>query len=350
LRDFGLNFVILCDPARGEQMRKIAIVSLLAACAAGPACGNDSTAEFATGGLIFVKNDSVEMRAEDLFISTKEIRVSYKFFNRSDKDVTVHVAFPMPEVTQTDQDVALPSSDPVNLLDFVTRVNGRPVKAAVEQRGFVGETEHTVLLRELRLPLAPHASGVNKALDALPKGRQDELLRLKLVEIEEYDAGRGMERHLVARWSLRTTFYWQQTFPARKETLIEHRYKPSVGGSVMTGLAIPDDPGETRLADFKRKYCVEKNLVDAVERSKGGGSMPRFTEQRIEYILKTGANWSGPIQDFRLVVDKGDAKNLVSFCGDGVKKIGPTRFEMRKTNFTPEGNFAVLILKPIPAE
>jgi hypothetical protein len=330
-------------------MRKIAIAVLFVAFVGEAACANDSTAEFATGGLIFVRNDKIEMRSEDLFISTEEIRVSYKFFNRSDQDVTVHVAFPMPDVRQTEQDVALPSSDPVNLLDFMTRVNGRPVRAEVEQRAFVGETEHTTLLRELRLPLAPHVSGTNKALDALPKTKQEELLRLKLVEIEEYDAGRGMERHLAARWALRTTFYWQQTFPANKETVIEHRYKPSVGMSVGTGLAIPQDPAETALEDFKRKYCIEKSLVDAVMRAQRGDLTPRYGEQRVEYILKTGANWSGPIRDFRLVVDKGDTKNLVSFCGDGVKKIGPTRFEIRKTNFTPEGNLAVLILKPIPA-
>ena len=36
---------------------------------------------------------------------------------------------------------------------------------------------------------------------------------------------------------------------------------------------------------------------------------------------------------------------LVSFCGRGVRKIGPTQFEMRKTDFTPQGDFSVLILK-----
>ena len=68
------------------------------------------------------------------------------------------------------------------------------------------------------------------------------------------------------------------------------------------------------------------------------------SEQRIEYILTTGANWSGPIRDFRLVVDKGDARNLVSFCGNGVKKISPTQFEMRERDFMPEHNLYVLIL------
>jgi hypothetical protein len=45
------------------------------------------------------------------------------------------------------------------------------------------------------------------------------------------------------------------------------------------------------------------------------------------------------------VVDKGKATNIVSFCADGVKKIGPTQFEMRVTNFTPAANFYVLILE-----
>ena len=35
-----------------------------------------------------------------------------------------------------------------------------------------------------------------------------------------------------------------------------------------------------------------------------------------------------PIGRFRLVVDKGAPGNLVSFCGEGVRKISPTRFEM----------------------
>jgi len=69
-----------------------------------------------------------------------------------------------------------------------------------------------------------------------------------------------------------------------------------------------------------------------------------LSESRITYILKTGANWSGPIKAFRLVVDKGEAANLVSFCGEGIRKIAPTRFEMRKTDFTPKSDLYVLIL------
>src|SRR5437016_13663091 len=132
-------------------MKKVAAAALLFMGMAGlSAKANDSTAELSTGGLVFVRNENVEMRAEDLFISTAEIRVRYRFFNRSDKDVTVHVAFPMPEVTREDtSNIAIPSDDPVNLLKFATRANGQPVKAEVEQRVVAAGVDRTALLREL---------------------------------------------------------------------------------------------------------------------------------------------------------------------------------------------------------
>ena len=41
----------------------------------------------------------------------------------------------------------------------------------------------------------------------------------------------------------------------------------------------------------------------------------------------------------------GDAESLVSFCGEGVKRVAPTRFEMRRTDFTPDRDLSILILK-----
>jgi hypothetical protein len=74
-----------------------------------------------------------------------------------------------------------------------------------------------------------------------------------------------------------------------------------------------------------------------------------FSEERIEYVLRTGANWAGPIGSFRLVVDKGDADSLISFCGEGVKRLSPTQFEMRATDFVPRRDLSILILKRMPA-
>jgi Domain of unknown function (DUF4424) len=334
-------------------MRKSAIVLLAAGIVAAPALANDTTAELATGGLIFVRNDNVEMRAEDLMISAKEIGVRYRFFNTSDKNVTVLVAFPLPEISidEPDQNIAVPTEDPVNFLAFTTTVNGQPVKTEVEQRVTAAGIDRTQLLRTLGIPLAPHLQSTGDALDRLPKEKWDELIRIGIAEIDEYDVGKGPEKHLAPRWSLRTTFYWEQTFAAKAETVIEHRYRPSVGESVQTELGSPAATKESWYEEYKQKYCMDRDFMAALMRARLPGRSQAgapYSEQRIEYVLRTGANWSGPIKEFRLVVDKGDADNLVSFCGERVRRLSPTQYEVKLTDYTPEGDLSVLILKKLP--
>jgi hypothetical protein len=333
---------------------RTATLLLTAACAAAPALANDTSAELATGGLLFVQNDNVAMRSEDLSISLKEVNVRYRFYNKAASDVTVLVAFPMPDVRieEQDQNIALPTEDPVNLLAFTTTVNGKPVKTQVEQHVFAAGIDRTQLLTGLGIPLAPHLAATNQALDRLPRDKWDELIRLGLGEIEQYDIGKGMMKHLSARWSLRTTFYWEQTFPAKAETVVEHRYRPSVGGSVQTSLGSPSSVKEAWYDDYKRKYCLDSDFFASVERLRKAAKSefgPPYSEQRIDYILRTGANWSGPIGQFHLTVDKGESGSLVSFCGQGIKKTSDTKFEMTKTDFSPDGDLAVLILRKMPA-
>jgi hypothetical protein len=162
-----------------------------------------------------------------------------------------------------------------------------------------------------------------------------------------------MQKHLAPRWGLHTAFYWEQTFPALAETVIEHRYKPSVGETVQTALGGPNESAEPWHEEYKEKYCFDYEFLAAVERARravGSRTGAPYSEQRIDYILKTGANWSGPIKDFRLVVDKGEPDSLVSFCGQDVKKISDTQFELRRANFVPDGNLSVLILKKLPSQ
>lgn len=327
----------------------------LAAVSTAPALANDSTAELATGGLVLTRTEAIEMRSEDLFISLDRIRVRYRFLNTSGRDITTLVAFPMPPITIADMgtNIAVPTEDPENLLGFETLVDGRRVAARVEQKVLARGTDHTALLRGLGVPLAPHLNATNEALDRVPRARWDELVGLGLAEIEEYDIGRGMTQHLAARWTLQTTYYWEQTFPAGREIAVEHRYLPSVGATVQTSVGDPDAMREEWYADYQRKYCMDRAFLGAVERARKAARSDfgaPFSEHRISYVLSTGANWAGPIGDFRLVVDKGQASSLVSFCGEGVKRIAPTQFEMRKRNFTPTSDFHVLILKRLPPE
>jgi hypothetical protein len=343
---------------RPNPLAALGFAALLAGTAgifgsAGPATANDSSAELAAGGLVFVRNEAIEMRSEDLFVSTRLVRVKYRFVNRTDADVTNLVAFPMPDITidSSEENISFPTEDPVRLLDFTTEVNGAPVATKVEQRVTAHGLDRTALLQEMGLPLAPHLRSTNMALDALPSDRWDELVRLGLAEVVEYDdTGTGMKRHLEARWTLHTTFYWEQRFPAGAETLVEHRYVPSVGMSVGSMIGQPGAASDPYTKPTIAKYCVDKSFLAAAERAakKAVDNGGYLAEQRVGYILTTGANWAGPIGEFRLVVDKGAPDNLVSFCAEGVTKIGPTLFEVRKTDFVPTENLDVLILTRSP--
>jgi hypothetical protein len=336
-------------------MQRLVFVSILLLAfglATRPARGNDSSAELAAGGLVLVSNAHVEMRSEDLFISTEEIRVRYVFHNTSGKDVVTLVAFPMPDVDMSEPDAnfVIPTQDPENLVDFSAKADGKPIALRLEQKVFAKGIERTDVLRKYGIPLAPHLEQAYKALEALNAATQEDLIRKGLIAVHEYDDGNGMQRHLEPRWILKSTYYWDQTFPAGRDVVVEHRYKPVVGGSAGTMVGSPGWQKEERTADYEAKYCIDADFLAAVERARKAANVDYapFTEERIAYILKTAANWAGPIGDFRLVVDKGSSDKLVSFCGTGVHKISATAFEFRLKNYVPTKDFYVLLLKRLP--
>ena len=320
----------------------------------GPAGANDSTAELAAGGLVLTRNAAIEMKAEDLYISAQQVRVHYVFANTIDKDVTVTVAFPMPDITTEgfDDMLAIPTQNPTNFLDFHTTVDGRPVTAKLERKAIKNGTDYSALLRGLGVPLAPHLGFTNQVLDRLPQARKDQLVKLGLAVVDEYDdTGKGMVKHLDATWTLKTTYYWTQTFPAGRPVIVEHRYKPAVGESAGTSWGSdywPKDPG---YAKARAHWCVDDEFIASAQRAKGKDDIsPPLTEQRIEYILTSGANWKAPIGDFHMTIDKGDPAALVSFCGEGVVKTGPTTFEVRHANYLPTREVSVVILKRLPKQ
>lgn len=321
---------------------------LLAAASVATARANDSTAALSTGGLVYVLTEDIEMQSEDLFISLDEVRVRYTFENHADHDVTTLVAFPMPDIQGSiDFMVSVPVDDPVNFLGFKTLVDGKPVETKVQQRASSLGIDQTELLTSLGVPLALHLDGTRKALDALPQADKDNLVQLGLAAIDEYDNdGNGMVKHLAPNWLLSTAFYREQTFPAGKRLVVEHSYKPSVGQSADVSFVAPEAQSEPWFELYRQKYCIDDAFLKAARAGNlpdGGSSL---FENRISYVLRTGSNWAGPIAKFRLVVDKGSPKNLVSFCADGVKKISPTQFEVVKTDFEPQQDLDIMILVP----
>ena len=179
------------------------------------AMANDSTAELAAGGLVMTKNEVIALRSEDLFLSAETVRVNYRFVNTASQDVTVRVAFPLPDITvrTSDDNLGVPTDNPTNLLGFRTLVDGTPVTAELEQQVIKNGKDRTALLREFGIPLAPHLAATNQALDRLPTARQEQLLRLGLAIPDDYDVGKGMEHHLAATWTLKSTYSLDPNVP-----------------------------------------------------------------------------------------------------------------------------------------
>ncbi|HEU0097759.1 MAG TPA: DUF4424 domain-containing protein [Allosphingosinicella sp.] len=313
--------------------------TILAALAlAAPAAANDSTAEHAAGGLVLTRSDDIDMVSEDLFVSADQVRVRYVFRNKSPRDIRTVVAFPMPDrdlAEEREMDVAYPSG-------FATRVDGRPVSMEVERRAVRSGADYTHLLATHGL--LPTADG--KALDRLSESERSRLVKLGLAEPDEYDSGRGWERHLTPAWTVTESWYWQQVFPAGRDLVVEHSYRPGTGGSVDSALALPGFRTSPEGKTMIRDYCVDPAFLAGLDRLRRRN--PATPEQRIGYILTTGGNWRSPIGDFRLVVDKGDSANLVSFCGEGVRRISPTRFEVRRRNWRPDRDLKILIVLARP--
>lgn len=315
------------------------VVALLAALVlAAPAAANDSVASMGTGGLIFQRTDGIEMRSEDLYVSAQEIRVHYRFYNRTERNIATIVAFPMPDLLGgIEGDVAI--EDPLRM-PFTTTVNGRRVATNVEQKAVMNGVDHSDMMRGLAVPLTPRGEATMQALASLPRPQIEMLIEMGLVEDRSWtDAGvRHLE--LMPLWTLKTTHYWTQVFPAGRELDVRHRYTPAVGGSA--GSIFGDPAMEAGANEEAARYCTDNAFRAGARRMRTRGL--HLSETWVDYILTTGANWAEPIGDFRLVVDKGSSRNLVSFCGEGVRKISSTRFEIRRRNYTPTSELSVLIL------
>jgi hypothetical protein len=319
-----------------------AAAAVAAIIGAGAALANDSTAEMTAGGLVLKNSRNIDMLEEDLYVSAEQIRVSYVFRNQAAADEQAIVAFPMP-----DRDLSQEGyGDIAHVRDFATTVEGRPAATQVERKAMLGTVDHTALLTRLGMPVAPPIDYVQGDPDPilaawrlLSDADKQQLRRLALVE-EEGDTLRPL-------WTVKETFYWTQTFPAGRDLRIRHSYRPGTGGSVGAQLAYPNLRREPAGRQMIRDYCADQAFLagaDRLRREAGENGIP--SEQRFGYILRTGGNWRSPIRSFRLVVDKGDPRNIVSFCGTGVRRISPTQFEMRRTNWRPDRDLRVLIIQP----
>ncbi|MDQ4087378.1 MAG: DUF4424 domain-containing protein [Pseudomonadota bacterium] len=314
--------------------------------AVAAASANDGIAEREAGGLVFRTTSEIDMLSEDLYVSRERIQVRYRFRNRTPRDARVTVAFALPDHDLREDfygDTAYPR-------DFRTTVDGQPIAMQVEHRAFWQGVEHTALLNRLGVPIMSVDGTLDPivaALSALPAADQQRLIDIGLVE--PFDLPQE-GRSLSPVWTVRESWYREQVFPVGREVVVEHSYRPGAGGTHSTGLAGAGRGDGDHNRRMIERYCIDDAFLAAVDRIAARDGAAYLGETYVSYILTTGAGWASPIGEFRLVVDKERPENLVSFCGEGVRCISPTKFEMRRSNWRPDRDLHVLILHPRPRE
>ncbi|WP_166162955.1 DUF4424 domain-containing protein [Chelativorans oligotrophicus] len=333
------------------KIRSLVFQPILLLCAfmiAFPASANDSTAVLGAGGLEITTSDDIVMEEEKLFLSPEEIRVRYVFRNDTDKDVTTRVAFPLPIVSFGPADnFELPDSQDENFVGFTVTVDGQRLAPALEQRAVLDNgTDVTAAVRAIGLPLNAYLPSWEEKIKAVPR----EALR-RLVEqgvLEQLSDTVETADDVSPSWNLHATFHWEQTFPAQKAVVVEHQYQPVVGSSFFVG----DDGELDRLSEeYGTSYCLDdttkagvRRLLQSAAKANSNGDYKSYVfAYEVSYILKTGANWKGPIGHFELTIDKIRPDAILSLCIDGVRKTGTTTFKVERDNFTPTRDIGFVV-------
>jgi len=336
------------------RAKQIAILTLGLLLIAGHTLANDTTARVGAGGIVLLKSAQIRMVSELLEISTTSVRVKYTFLNEDTADVRTTVAFPMPAYGWNSGDSAV-EGNVGPLKTFKHLVNGVPVPTQTERKAVVNGSDITDQLRHIGLTdnqifvTFGKCATTNRLVMncGLSKKQQAEIVRL---------IGKGNDD---TTWTVEETVFWDQVFPAGQLIEVRHEYAPFVGMSYtspyqegfghvgsspddylprVTPLNRPVDPNEACLDDGIGQ-ALRKKIGAIVE---GGASSVTVTLNDVEYILGTGRNWKGPIQDFKLRIEKSSPDQIVSLCFPGKpRKLSPTVLEFTRTDYVPQDRLIV---------
>lgn len=326
--------------ARTLSFMRATLLAMALVVPAPSAMSNDSTAILESGALQLTVSPSIVLEREDLHLGTSEVRVSYRFRNTSRKDIATLVAFPLPEITVGDDaQYDIGDADPANFIGFSVTVNGQPVTPELELRATRFGIDQTGLLARHGIPVLPFGPGFHQRLEAVSGAARTELERAGLVDWTSA-FGANNKPLPTPHWKAHASYYWTQTFPAIAVTEVSHRYRPVSGVSFFYEGMVNDKA-------LQQTYCMDEGFRNAALQRFGGGNA---AVRELHYVLRTGANWLGTIGEFHLTIDKGAPGNLVSLCIDGIRKTGPTTFEVTRRNFIPEQDLKILVLEPIKAQ
>ena len=329
-----------------------------------PVQANDGFGGLNATGLTFAQTDAVAMEQEDLFIGIDLISVDYVFRNITAQDVTGEVIFPLPPISLAEMmnsDWNLPDDrGRENLVNFAAEVNGVKIPVKIDRIAVIEPPwvenrplseqydtpgrDVTADLARFGIPVTVDTDALSAMLLALDADTQAQLMAAGLADFYTVDGQSGPPTEVYPAWSVILRYHWTQSFPAGKAVAISHAYENRPSGGLFQWKHPPVDEYQ---GDDVARYCIDNGTSKAMAKAMRveGQDYGLGMDYRIAYVLRTANSWAGPIGKFRLTLDKGAPRNVISLCADGIEKTSPTTFVMEKTNFTPTRDLEILVVQ-----
>lgn len=327
-----------------------------------PAQADDSAAAIAAGGLVARRETHIVMAKEVLQISPTKIVVDYDFRNDTDQDVTTEVAFPIAPYKNEFPDGDLAEQ---SFTSFRLWVDGKPVQYKTEAKATLNGKDVTEVLLANHIDIATlghfddRDTPITRDWGKLPRSSQERLIKAGLFENQGDSDGYAT----TALWTAHVQYHWSQVFPAHTVIHVRHEYKPA-GGFTQVSLEDVVELLQTMTtarqahgdqSKLLQSFCPDQPFLRSLGRQMDqdrdpkqsyGGTLYPFW---IDFILTSANTWKQPIEDFTLIVDRGqpldgygkpmkDTRFLVSFCSPQdapTEKLDADHFQVHLTNFIP---------------
>ncbi len=337
-------------------MKKYNVLILCVVFVCRLAFANDSAGTTAAGGVQFIRTPSVKMVSENLTISPTNIAVDYLFQNLSDKAVTTPVFFPLPPYRMLgmneswDDEVAHDKNAPFK--NFSVIVNGHAVAYQVKTQAMFNGKDITSTLIKNGIPLNAQLAAGQIPMDAQQalkfKQWHAKAFQLKLLDAQGNPG-----------WQKQVIYYWTQTFPAKQNVTISHQYKPAAGEfyvaktpnisqqtpSVMDAIQRIKILFNADLLALENGKNLQSWLTEQSVKPTGSNAIYAFI-YNVDYILTTGANWAGPIQQFTLTLNYPNNGVIAynHFYKDKTSKLKviPGKTKLVLSNFVPRQDLHIL--------
>ena len=323
-------------------MKKLYFLFILF-CIALSARANDTAGYvLPTGGVVFEKQDGIQMQVEALYIRPEQIEVNYIFRNTTDKDITTQVFFPLPPISAV-SDFYGYYEDAEHHFNFNLWINGE--KTDYQTHFTLEQNEREVPAVALQLWKTPEETldfrQFHERVSAMPEADRQTLVDgnylkwggvfVENPQTNEWEEGEGwtIEDGDDKMWQKLISYSWQQTFPAGKTVSVRHTYIPT---AMTTNVGTPF----SKCIDTESQKYQDFVFIPENERTYSWQHLD--AQDYVEYILTTANNWQGPIENFNLLVE---SPLKSAGCFDGEAFYAGQYFAVNRTHYTPQWDISV---------